>query len=50
MKADKIVSHAMKLPRLHAAVNDRRPENGFITTAYIEAGWTAQPDYSKERK
>lgn len=33
------------LMRLHAAINKRRPHNGFIRRAFIEAGWTAQPDY-----
>jgi hypothetical protein len=34
-----------KLSRLWAAVNVRRPHNGFTTTAWILNGWTAQPDY-----
>lgn len=33
---------------LHAAINARKPENGFITGTWIASGWTAQPDYTKE--
>jgi hypothetical protein len=33
------------LSRLHAAVNARRPQNGFITDVWILAGWTGQPEY-----
>jgi hypothetical protein len=33
------------LNRLWAAVNRRRPENGFTTTAWMESGWVSQPFY-----
>lgn len=33
------------IARLHAAVNARRPANGFIVGRMIALGWTGQPDY-----
>lgn len=32
--------------RLANAINMRRPWNGFITAAFMQAGWTGQPDYA----
>ena len=32
--------------KLHAAINVKRPQNGFITTLWILEGWTAEPNYT----
>ncbi len=47
MRAPHIVSHAFRLERLHIAINDARPFNGFIRRDLILAGWTGQPDYHR---
>lgn len=38
----------VSLGRLWSAVNKRRPQNGFTRSAFVEAGWTAQPDYAHD--
>lgn len=37
------------LDALAQAIVRRRPENGWITSAWILDGWTAQPDYRTVR-
>jgi hypothetical protein len=38
-----------RLPRLHAAINARRPHNGFITSSFILDGWVAGIAYRTVR-
>ena len=35
--------------RLRDAITTRRPQNGWITSAWILDGWTAQPAYGTVR-
>lgn len=36
------------LNRLWAAVNARRPQNGFTTSAWIANGWSSHPDFGAQ--
>lgn len=49
MKARHQFPQRAMMDQLMGAIFKRRPQNGWITSAWILDGWTAQPDYRTVR-